>query len=70
LYGFWFEDRGNIDEMKLTRVNGILTKLAFKTMLLKSAYTREEFEWMISGAGFSDVRIDENFMGFGITMTK
>ncbi len=59
-----------IDEMKLTRVNGILTKLAFKTMLLKSAYTREEFEWMISGAGFSDVRIDENFMGFGITMTK
>ena len=59
-----------IDEMKLTRINGILTKLAFKTMLLKSAYTREEFEWMISGVGFSEVKIDENYMGFEITMTK
>jgi hypothetical protein len=39
-------------------------------MLLKSAYTKEEFEWMISGARFSDVRIDENYMGFEITMTK
>jgi len=59
-----------IDEMKLTRINGILTKLAFKTMLLKSAYTREEFEWMISGVGFSEVKIDENYMGFEITMRK
>jgi len=59
-----------IDEMKLTRINGILTKLAFKTMLLKSAYTREEFEWMISGVGFSVVKIDENYMGFEITMRK
>jgi ubiquinone/menaquinone biosynthesis C-methylase UbiE len=59
-----------IDEMKLTRINGILTKLAFKTMLLKSAYTREEFEWMISGVGFSELKIDENYMGFEITMRK
>ena len=59
-----------IDEMKLTRINGIFTKLVFKTMLLKSAYTREEFEQMISGAKFNDVRIEENYMGFEITMTK
>jgi len=39
-------------------------------MLLKSAYTREEFEWMISGVGFSEVKIDENYMGFEITMRK
>jgi ubiquinone/menaquinone biosynthesis C-methylase UbiE len=59
-----------IDEMKLTRINGILTKLAFKTMLLKSAYTREEFEQMISEAKFGEVRIEENYMGFEISMMK
>jgi ubiquinone/menaquinone biosynthesis C-methylase UbiE len=59
-----------IDEMKLSWFNSILTKLAFKTMLIKSAYTREEFEQMIWEASFSNVEIEENFMGFEIWMTK
>jgi ubiquinone/menaquinone biosynthesis C-methylase UbiE len=59
-----------IDQMGLSRFNRIMTKLAFKTMLIKSAYTREEFEQMIWEASFSDVQIEENYMGFEITMTK
>jgi ubiquinone/menaquinone biosynthesis C-methylase UbiE len=59
-----------IDEMKLSRVNAMLTKLVFKTMLIKSAYTKEEFEQMIWEASFSDVQIVENYMGLEITLTK
>ena len=39
-------------------------------MLIKSAYTREEFEQMIWEASFSNVEIEENYMGFEITLTK
>ena len=59
-----------IDEMKLSAFNAILTKLAFKTLLIKSAYTREEFEQMIREASFNDMRIAENYMGLEITLTR
>jgi ubiquinone/menaquinone biosynthesis C-methylase UbiE len=60
----------SIDQMGLSWFNRIMTKLAFKTMLIKSAYTREEFEQMIWEASFSDVQIEENYMGLEITLTK
>jgi hypothetical protein len=44
--------------------------MAFKGMLLKSAYTREEFEQMLAQAKFSGVSIDESEMGLEISMTK
>jgi ubiquinone/menaquinone biosynthesis C-methylase UbiE len=59
-----------IDQMGLSWCNRIMTKLAFKTMLIKSAYTREEFEQMIWEASFSNFEIAENYMGLEITLTK
>ena len=59
-----------IDAMGLSRFNRILTKLAFKGMLLKSAYTKDEFQQMLAQASFSNVEINENYMGFEIWMTK
>ena len=59
-----------VDGMGLTAVNRILTKLAFKTMLLKSAYTKEEFEQMLAQTEFSRVEITESALGFEISMTK
>ncbi len=56
--------------MGLSWFNRLLTKLAFKGMLIKSAYTKAEFEQMIAQANFSHVSFDENYMGFEITMTK
>ena len=56
--------------MGLSWFNGILTKLVFKTMLLKSAYTKEEFQQMLAQANFSSVEINEDGMGFEIWMTK
>lgn len=59
-----------VDGMGLTTVNRILTKLAFRTMLLKSAYTKEEFEQMLAQAEFSLVEIHESALGFEISMRR
>jgi ubiquinone/menaquinone biosynthesis C-methylase UbiE len=59
-----------IDEMHLSRINSALTKLIFRSFLLRSAYTREEFEQMIWEASFSDVAIEESYMGLEITLTR
>jgi ubiquinone/menaquinone biosynthesis C-methylase UbiE len=59
-----------VDAMKLTRFNGLLTKLAFQFMLVKTAYTRKQFEQMLAQSGFSSVDIVESEIGFEISMTK
>jgi ubiquinone/menaquinone biosynthesis C-methylase UbiE len=59
-----------VDEMGLTTVNRLLTKMAFRTMLIRSAYTRVEFEQMLAQTEFAQVEIDEQGMGFEITMRK
>ena len=56
--------------MHLSPVNRLLTKLVFRTMLIKSAYTKEEFQEMLWEASFSAYEIREDYMGFEIWMTK
>jgi hypothetical protein len=56
--------------MKLGAVNGILTKLTFRFMLLKRAYTKSEFERMISQTKFSASKIEGNLMGFEVLLSK
>ncbi|HEY1159363.1 MAG TPA: class I SAM-dependent methyltransferase [Terracidiphilus sp.] len=59
-----------VDAMGLSWFNRVLTKLAFRTMLIRSAYTKEEFQQMLAQASFRSVEIDENDMGLEIWMTK
>jgi ubiquinone/menaquinone biosynthesis C-methylase UbiE len=59
-----------VDEMGLSWFNGIMTRLAFKTMLIKAAYTKEEFEQMLAQTQFSNVNIVEENIGLEISMTK
>jgi len=59
-----------VDGMGLSWFNRILTKLVFKTMLIKSAYTKEEFQQMLSEANFNSAEINEDGIGFEIWMTK
>jgi len=59
-----------VDGMGLSTMNRILTKLAFKTMLIKSAYTRQEFQQMLAQAQFSSVDIREEKIGLEVAMTK
>ena len=59
-----------VDKMGLSTVNRVLTRLAFKTMLIRSAYSRAEFEQMFAQTDFSHVEIAGDGFGFEITMTK
>ncbi|MGB6689647.1 MAG: methyltransferase domain-containing protein [Terracidiphilus sp.] len=59
-----------VDGMGLSWFNRIMTKLAFTTMLLKRAYTRQQFEQMLAQAEFAKVEIVETDLGLEIAMTK
>lgn len=59
-----------VDGMGLSFLNRMLTKLAFRTFLLKRAYTREQFEAMLRQTEFRAVAIEEGDIGFEIRMTK
>jgi ubiquinone/menaquinone biosynthesis C-methylase UbiE len=59
-----------VDDMKLGRVNGIITKLTFEHMLLKRAYTKSEFENMLSETNFERTEIRESLTGLEILLGK
>jgi ubiquinone/menaquinone biosynthesis C-methylase UbiE len=60
----------HVDAMGLSAVNKALTKLIFRRFLLKTAYTRGQFEQMLTPAHFRSVDIQEVDIGFEISMTK
>jgi len=59
-----------VEGMGLGAVNKVITKLAFRTMLLKSAYTKPQFQYMLAQANFRSIDIQESGIGFEISMTK
>jgi ubiquinone/menaquinone biosynthesis C-methylase UbiE len=59
-----------VNEMGLNAVNRVITKLTFRMMLLKSAYTKQQFQHMLAQANFRSVDILESGIGFEISMTK
>jgi ubiquinone/menaquinone biosynthesis C-methylase UbiE len=59
-----------VDEMRLGAVNGILTKATFRFMLLKRAYTKSDFEQMVSETRFGKVEIRESLTVLELSLTK
>ena len=59
-----------VDAMNLRSVNRIITKLTFRFMLLKRAYTKSEFEELVSHTPFANVEIREDLIGLEIRLTK
>jgi ubiquinone/menaquinone biosynthesis C-methylase UbiE len=59
-----------VEAMELSWFNRIMTKLAFKTMLLKRAYTKEQFQEMLWECKFSKVDINEGDIGLEIAISK
>jgi ubiquinone/menaquinone biosynthesis C-methylase UbiE len=59
-----------VDGMRLSGINRMLTKLVFRTFLLRRAYTREQFEAMLRQTDFRSPSIEEGDIGFEIRMTK
>jgi ubiquinone/menaquinone biosynthesis C-methylase UbiE len=56
--------------MSLGAVNGVITTFTFRFMLLKRAYTKSEFEKLISETRFHHVDIREDLIGLEILLTK
>jgi len=49
-----------VDKMGVGRVNAVITKLTFRFMLLKRAYTRKQFEELIAQTKFGPIEIKED----------
>lgn len=60
----------HVDHMGLGAASSIMTKLTFRFMLLKRAYTRRDFEDFIGQSGFERAEIREEPMGFEIWLRK
>jgi ubiquinone/menaquinone biosynthesis C-methylase UbiE len=59
-----------VDDMGLSLGSAIITKLTFRFMLLKRAYTRSEFERFLSQTQFGKVDIQESPTGLDIWLQK
>ena len=59
-----------VDEMHLGLGSAVLTKLTFRFMLLKRAYTRSEFEQFLSQTQFGKVDIQESLTGLEVWLEK
>jgi ubiquinone/menaquinone biosynthesis C-methylase UbiE len=59
-----------VNSMNVSVVNGIITKLTFRFMLLKRAYSRSGFEKLISQTGFNEIQIQENLIALEILLSK
>jgi len=60
----------DVNKMGLGWASTIFTKLAFRCMLLKRAYTRGEFERFIADTGFLNPDIEESSTGLEISLPK
>ncbi len=59
-----------VDQMGLTWMSSVFTKLTFRMMLLRRAYTRSEFENFVSQTEFHHADIEETPTGFEIRLQK
>ena len=59
-----------VDTMGLHPVNRFLTRLTFRHTLLRRAYTRVEFEKLISQTGFQSGKIEESPTGLEVRLRK
>ena len=64
------EISNQVDHMGLSSLNRILTKLIFKTVLLKRAYTEEQFRQLLTQTAFSNVEIVDSGVGLEVSLTK
>jgi ubiquinone/menaquinone biosynthesis C-methylase UbiE len=59
-----------VDHMGLSWASRIMTKLTFRMMLLKRAYSRADFENFVAQTEFHKAEIEQSLTGFEITLRK
>ncbi len=60
----------HVEEMGLNWINTLFTKLTFKFMLLRNAYTVDEIKDLVSHSDFRKYEIPEDPMGFELWLQK
>jgi ubiquinone/menaquinone biosynthesis C-methylase UbiE len=59
-----------VEHMHLGGVDALITKLTFRFMLLKRAYTKAEFEQLLSQTRFERVSIGEDLIGLELSLNR
>jgi hypothetical protein len=59
-----------VDGMHLGGINRLITKLIFRFVLLKRAYTKSEFEKFVSRTKFRDMETREDLIGLEVLLSK
>jgi len=59
-----------VDTMHVGAVNGFITKLTFRFMLLKRAYTQRQFEQFLAQTKFSPVQIKQDLIGLELSLHR
>jgi hypothetical protein len=59
-----------VQAMHLGTVNAMITRLTFRFMLLKRAYTREEFRQLLSQTRFGPIDIREDLIGLELALQR
>ena len=59
-----------VDQMHLGAVNRVITKMTFRFMLLKRAYTKAEFEEMLAETNFQSFDIKQEGIGLEVSMRR
>jgi len=59
-----------VDGMGLGVSNSIITKLTFRFMLLKRAYTRNDFDQLLAQTDFRRIEIQEDLIGLELLLEK
>jgi ubiquinone/menaquinone biosynthesis C-methylase UbiE len=59
-----------IEKMRVNWINSRLIKLVFKRLLLKRAYSEEQFRQMAAQTAFKTCEIEEDALGLAVALTK
>ncbi|HEY6394039.1 MAG TPA: class I SAM-dependent methyltransferase, partial [Candidatus Binataceae bacterium] len=59
-----------VERMGVGRVNGLITRLTFRFMLLKRAHPRKQFEQLLSQTKFGPVEIHEDLISLELTLHR
>jgi len=59
-----------VSRMRLGIFSRVFTRLAFRLMLLKRAYTKREFEQLLTQTQFRSIKIEETLIGMDIWLEK
>jgi ubiquinone/menaquinone biosynthesis C-methylase UbiE len=64
------EIEAHVNGMGLGRIDALMTKLTFRWMLIKRAYTADQFRSMAAASRFGSCAIQESPVGLEVTLRK